>query len=252
LEINHDYPEINALVHRRRTNPKEDDMYPPRDAFTRNGYLKTDSNWVQMCRLETGRAGHLTAHLVRDSTRREHPKYWNNLHFGLEDLEKISAAEVAATQAQSVFVECDIAALVCKEARAGDFLLDLASATSSDGIFFIVVRLTGGRDYTVVGQGLMVGDYRMCNRVFDKCDCVNNPSRVPLKARISIQMTAEDAVILFARDFVSPTRFDANTRYGRLRTRVVDKPEVQKPFSLDAFSRNLKTTECIDDILGLA
>lgn len=235
LQITFNMPEVEELVRQRRNSTCSPDtayLNSPPQRSTTAVILKGPS---RLCPLELDDEGRLTAHLVHNSTTKERPDFFNNVPLTMEDLKSISEDDVFATQPQAVYVGSEIAALVCRDARAGDFLMDLGlrSGVTSDGQILGAVRFTGGKNYSVIGQGVCMGHFHICPCM------VSCPQRdtYSFSAHITVNTTAENALALVAQDFVSSNKYDLASRYGRLRTRLTEH-SAEMPFLIHKFSRS--------------
>ena len=152
----------------------------------------------------------------------------------LNQLPEVMAARANASNSQPLLVGSETAALVCKEARAGDLLLPLSSYDL--GRLLMVVRHDSGVVYNIVGQGFLFSGYTFCDKFIELenaerdytrhqscfldhvCGCVGGPKHDMLRADKDIDLTAQKAMVLIGQDFVEPGlwSFDPWRRLQRL------------------------------------
>jgi hypothetical protein len=231
LEITHDVLELVKLVQRRRADVASNMRQHRLRSLEQSKRAVMGGSMRRFCKLEAASDGQLTAHLVNNGHSNAQPGYFHTAPFRMADLDSVEDEERDATRPQMVFVGSDVAALVCKEALPGDYLLDLdiSAAATSSAQLFAVVRLTRGKEYAIVGQGFCVEYFHLCPCMIS---CPQWDKRVFID--LSVNMTAEDAIVLAAQDYAGSHNFDVATRFGRLRTRITESPE-ELPFIFKRF-----------------
>jgi hypothetical protein len=126
---------------------------------------------------------------------------------------------------QEIWVDGELTAITCKNARVGDILMFIEQ--SAGGSVFVVLRHSPdpwSTTFDIVGQGFAVNGYRLLT-----CNDHGYP-RTPENycfgihefgtCAMNLQIGPEDAVILVAQDFVDKDAYDVEARIERLSTPV--------------------------------
>lgn len=109
---------------------------------------------------------------------------------------------------------------------------DLVSITDHyfAGHCLLVLRQGGGEVYDLVGQAMLLRDYRPCGAPYNTlhqrmCDCAGSPRHDLLSAEVESQITAEDALVLGAQMAVESAPSELSIRSKRFNTSVTADPK---------------------------
>ena len=181
-------------------------------------------NMLRVCEIVTDKYGNLTAALKPKKDSLDDGA--NAKADSMQRLSEVIEHEVDTFRAHQIMVDSDVAAITCGDTRAGDFLVPCNYA-DSPGILFLVLRKHIDEIYDIVGQAFSLGRYIMCDVTKPQslyCDCADGLRHDNLKASVLLHMSAEDALVLVAQDYVDETSFDPMARLRRLKTRACMTP----------------------------
>ena len=224
-------PEVEALVMRRRTDVKDYENQDQPPSFDRSTTAVMKSSPHRIRKLEARVDGRLTARLIKSDSSSDNRCFFNTIPIRAKDLDKLSQHEISVTQAKSVFVESETEAFVCKEARAGHYLMDLGlmivvKPTSSQ---LLSSDLQVARAIPSLGRVSVSENYYLCDCMVS---CAQHSDALAIDP--SIKMAAEVALVLAAQDIICSNPLDLLARYGRLRTRITEYL-LQSPFEIVRF-----------------
>jgi hypothetical protein len=170
----------------------------------------------RICQIEDHNCGYLTAALEQDphhvssvfeDTRSSLPKPLTQ------------ASTTSRLTPKQLFVNGELAALLCPEARAGDFLVSMFNSELHDLHF--VLRHHDGASFGIIGQAVMTNRHRI--KIWnERAECTLNVhlEHTVHRADISINLSSEDKIALASQDLCIKKERDSVRCFSRLMSKV--------------------------------
>lgn len=129
---------------------------------------------------------------------------------------------------ETFWVEAEAVAVVPPGCQIGDILMQyFGHRNSNSETPFLILRKDDGNTYRVFGRGFLLRGYCFCRSDWHPCNCyaVHGEKHVKTTAKISLQLTAEDVVLLLATDSSSHGELELVDRLRLLSLPVTLHPD---------------------------
>lgn len=227
LEIDFSHPRIRGMViDRQREDFRDDGMSPKESTLFRYSPFRLSLTMAhdlttRLRRIQIDQFDRLTAFLMESPKDMKISAELTNFELGMIEWCKGEPGTTSLYKWQKLFVKSKPAAILCEEARDGDFLVEIGRARGTERMC-LVLRRRSKNTFKIMGQGIILRDFWMFDWGFSGTleNCIRCAVDDFHSRYIEFLLTPEDAIVLVGQDLVSLTTRDLLQWVQRLNTKV--------------------------------